>query len=435
MKFKIINLMIVVFILNIFMVYADCVNPKNSLIIDEDITFCKGTFELDSGMVVNSDNIDIVCDETIIKGFDNGALFSIENKENILIKNCVIDNFQIGFDITSSKNLVIENNEIINNQIGILLNDVYVSNFSSNTFENNLNSAIFMDLNEILNIAGNIFNNNIFFDTAFNLVSYEDMPHNSYFDNIYNDNLIGPNDYVTDYIYESEDLISYRDDEADENETTTDEVSDEVDENIFTGVEVFEVLDNQNFVDDSGEIVNSENIVKKAYEMRGFSDDEILDAVNRVSKIEEIVDIDKNIIFDYDNEVIIVNIKINSSEKLEDVEFFEYIPKSFANHFLDINFNDSIRLEVIDEDPLIVWNYNSVSEDEEVELSYSVDKSKVDMTALAVASNINEESPVTVSLANCVSCDPKSSRYMLFVPLLLIPLIVVIFVFVGRNKN
>jgi hypothetical protein len=416
---KILLFFLIIFINSIF-ILGNCVEPTKSLIITENTIFCSGNFKLDAPMIINSNNINIECDNTNIIGYNNGAAFIIENKNNVLIKNCNIDNFEVGINIISSEKIMIENNKIKDNQIGILLNNVFISNFSNNNFNNKGYDFSFQS-----EVKGNNFKNNYFENYSFNINIFNDDNFDSSFINNDYNNKDGP--YIkSNYVHNFSSIGTIKQ----KNETNN--VSD-LEEDIIVFFENENIILNvDNYVDEKGNFINPNSIIQHAYELRGFNEKDTQKAIEKIDQLKEIVTIHKDLFIDYENNKIDIKIIFESIHDLENVEIYEFIPKEIANDVSFVKFSKINNLEIIDVDPLIVWNYNKVNKDEKIELSYSVNKSTIDLTSLAIASNDNKQIPITVAIGDCISCDKRKNRYVLFVPLLLIPLIVVIFIYIGK---
>ena len=120
-----------------------------------------------NGLIIGNDNITLDCRGHTIRGnsddpFDTDSLFgvSINDKKNITIKNCTIENFYRGIDIENANNSFILHNSFIDNYLAINLDKL--SNISINF--NNINSytgafSIYAYTMEHTNISYNFFNN------------------------------------------------------------------------------------------------------------------------------------------------------------------------------------------------------------------------------------------------------------------------------------
>ena len=93
---------------------VNCVIPTNRMVITEDTTFCLGKHTLEDGIIVGADNIILDCDSSTIQGLSDDAALSIQNRENVTIKNCILENNEYGFWIKESKNVILINNSIFN---------------------------------------------------------------------------------------------------------------------------------------------------------------------------------------------------------------------------------------------------------------------------------------------------------------------------------
>ena len=130
---------VLVVLLLIPLVYAECVIPKDGMIISEDVVFCKGVYTVSN--INFEDNFKVDCNDSFINGDILGNAFYIFNNKNLEIKNCVIQNFESGMYIQDSKDIKIVNTIISKNKFGI-------SNVSSQN--------IFLKNNTILDNVQNV---------------------------------------------------------------------------------------------------------------------------------------------------------------------------------------------------------------------------------------------------------------------------------------
>ncbi|MFC1753721.1 MopE-related protein [Thermoproteota archaeon] len=209
-----------------------CIVPTDNMTISADTKLCAGTYNLAEGIVINESNVLLDCSQaeiigsgygigvyvsgdynisyweektnswsnlSAITGNMTGFLDSIDFIENITIKNCRIDGFNQGMNLTGVRNLVLEDNTLLNNDAGLVIgayegyaayNEIYqgyygiagaLLNYSldNNEVHDNADSGIFAALlnsnvsnNEAYNnkngITSTAFDSRIFGNTVYN---------------------------------------------------------------------------------------------------------------------------------------------------------------------------------------------------------------------------------------------------------------------------
>ncbi|MBW2978730.1 hypothetical protein KY304_01305 [Candidatus Woesearchaeota archaeon] len=99
-----------------------CKEPKDGKTLFETTLFCGYQYQLRNGIEIGNNDIIIDCGHAILQGIFQGKTgILIENKKNIILKNCMIMNYDIGIELVNSTNITINNVAFIRNQIGIKL--------------------------------------------------------------------------------------------------------------------------------------------------------------------------------------------------------------------------------------------------------------------------------------------------------------------------
>jgi parallel beta-helix repeat protein len=128
-------LMLALWIIAANLAWADCIEPQASMEI-EDAVFCSGTYN--AGSISVKSNATIDCNNATLLGTSVGYGFLISGKSNVEIRNCNIENFEVGIYVKDSKNTIVANTVLRNNKFGIGLLNSEGSIFANNTFENNI---------------------------------------------------------------------------------------------------------------------------------------------------------------------------------------------------------------------------------------------------------------------------------------------------------
>ena len=151
------------------LILGDC---NNTIMYDDDITITSGNYQLPNGIVINADNIQIDCSNSLISGNSAEIGILIENKDSVTINFCKIRNYSKGLYIKSSNNNIIKRNDFFENNIGIYLeettnNEISYNNIYSNSYNlyndqpNNVNAQNnYWGFDNSVDIEASIYDNN-----------------------------------------------------------------------------------------------------------------------------------------------------------------------------------------------------------------------------------------------------------------------------------
>ncbi|GAF70477.1 unnamed protein product, partial [marine sediment metagenome] len=122
--------------------YLPLVNPPTIITTDTILTEDHLNIPY-HGYVIQADDITLDCQGHTIQGTKTTGSYGIviDNKDNVIIKNCNIQNFTIGIITSGSRNSIINNNTIENNTyFGISLTYLmdYKLTITNNTIRNNI---------------------------------------------------------------------------------------------------------------------------------------------------------------------------------------------------------------------------------------------------------------------------------------------------------
>jgi len=118
--------------------HAQCIEPKAGMEIESDAVFCPRNYTIEDKITINKNNITIDCNNAKIIGNLLGYAFHLNEKSNVKIKNCYIENFEIGIYLEKSSNNLISNNNFKNNKFGIGLLSSENNDITNNNFEDNI---------------------------------------------------------------------------------------------------------------------------------------------------------------------------------------------------------------------------------------------------------------------------------------------------------
>ena len=132
--------------------------------------------------------------------------------------------------------------------------------------------------------------------------------------------------------------------------------------------------------------------------------DKVAMALKEIKKLDDTPLIEKELkVFEVTNEegeiayVTRVIIRITHTDSINDLVVVEEIPKDVAMYASDIEFLD--LTEVLEEDPIVKWNFDHVPKDQAKEFGYSVDK-KLDTVDSTTIAGGNEPSAVAKWIRN-----------------------------------
>ncbi|MFC1728394.1 LamG-like jellyroll fold domain-containing protein [Nanoarchaeota archaeon] len=129
-------------------VSGTCVEPTDSLDINITLTLCPGTYLLPNGIDINSSNIVITCNNTILNGTWSSAGIDIKGQDNVTIQGCTLQNYQYAIYLAQAYGNAFYNLTFAGNT-----EDIFTSDNSTATLiiEEGNNSLTF--LNKIINLT------------------------------------------------------------------------------------------------------------------------------------------------------------------------------------------------------------------------------------------------------------------------------------------
>ncbi|MFC1728657.1 LamG-like jellyroll fold domain-containing protein, partial [Nanoarchaeota archaeon] len=108
--------------------------PIDNEQVNASVTFCPGTYTLDTGIDVVTNNTIVACNGTIIKrsGTSNEGI-DITGTNNVTVKGCTISGYAYSIDMNLATNSTIIHNRMNSSTIGLYLNYAYDGNITNNT--------------------------------------------------------------------------------------------------------------------------------------------------------------------------------------------------------------------------------------------------------------------------------------------------------------
>lgn len=105
---------------------AECIDALDGMRIKNDTTFCSDTYDIPNGIFVEADNITIDCGTAVLRGdMQEGTGITIENRKNVVLRECNILTFHVGVYLKNSSFIIIEDSALLKNRIGIRMMNAY----------------------------------------------------------------------------------------------------------------------------------------------------------------------------------------------------------------------------------------------------------------------------------------------------------------------
>jgi parallel beta-helix repeat protein len=312
-----------------------CINPEKTDSFTVSVVFCSGNYSI-SSLSAGASDITIDCNNSLLtcmpyNNLNTGIL--IEEKQNVIIKNCRVTGCMNGIYITSSNGISFFDNSIIENKIGLAIEDSSISELKRNTIMRNNRSVVITASTEDIMIIEKMLSDNTY-DTPelIQVKEEEDNPSGA---------VIVPTDKTKD---SQEDYYS--------------DVTGEI------------VSKEEKFIEDEKTLSLLTEIIEK--EFGDISDEEreelLTIALDGYKEYMKKIHIQRN--FYETKEGIGITVSIDSNETLHNVSLYEYIPKCAAEYYDEIEFKETYT-EVTNPDPLIMWKFQKLNEQD---ISYVIHK-------------------------------------------------------------
>lgn len=107
------------------LVSAVCTRPILSRDLNASTKLCGNNFVLNNGLVISKDNVNIDCSSAVINGAGavNSAGIFIEDRKNVVLRNCKLTNYDTGVFVKNSSNIVLKDITLLRNNIGVRIID------------------------------------------------------------------------------------------------------------------------------------------------------------------------------------------------------------------------------------------------------------------------------------------------------------------------
>ena len=160
-----------IFLIAIQAAIGACVEPAGK--ITSSVTFCKGTYDFDSEVVVTGVGVVVDCDGATLRGTSSSAAIVLNSTLNAVVKNCVIEGAMVGIYLMSSPSAMIESNILGSNQRGIYVHKSSPNvRVKSNTIKLSSKEGIGIESN------GGLFDSNTLEDNFYGLYIYNESSSN-----------------------------------------------------------------------------------------------------------------------------------------------------------------------------------------------------------------------------------------------------------------
>ena len=284
--------------------YAQCITPESGMEISESAVFCGGVFDAGNGISIASDGATLDCNNSALTGNSVGFGILIKNRNNVEVKNCNLENFDVGINVENSDNILLENNSIKNSRIGLgILNSANIEE-KNNAFEGNVQDRAVLNNEGLDSISRNTSENS-------------------------ENNGNGINN-------------------AENKEKSTEKTNETRPAEKEIIVNVLRVRNPE---------MASSQIEAEAGKILAM-----------LPEMPENFEITREFGYDSEKNETVVQLVISPKKSIGSLQVYDYIPKCFASSLNQINFKND-NFEVIEQDPLIVWNFFNIGMEQK--LSYS----------------------------------------------------------------
>lgn len=109
-----------------------CDTPLDGKTYTESKEFCGKRYYIPQGIIIETDNVIIDCNNGILQGDFRGTGITVRNAKNIVIKNCNLINYQRGIHLKNSSLSSIHHNNLLRNFIGMIIESSNENHFYEN---------------------------------------------------------------------------------------------------------------------------------------------------------------------------------------------------------------------------------------------------------------------------------------------------------------
>jgi parallel beta-helix repeat protein len=100
---------------------------SDNLHLSESTTLVTGTYSVsDQGeegvLIIEKDGVTLDCNGSKLMGNGSGTGILVKGKNNVVIKNCLVENYGVGIKLDSSSNVKVQNSSVTTNQQSGILN-------------------------------------------------------------------------------------------------------------------------------------------------------------------------------------------------------------------------------------------------------------------------------------------------------------------------
>jgi len=125
---------IIILLLIVPAVFAQCLDPADGMTIDKSINFCGDVYDIPNGITITGNNIVVDCNGAILRGnaWESQIGLRIENSDSVTLRNCNILTFDQALLLKNVTNSLIEQNSFLKNRIGMRLMNAFENTIRDN---------------------------------------------------------------------------------------------------------------------------------------------------------------------------------------------------------------------------------------------------------------------------------------------------------------
>ena len=112
-----------------------CVEAYDLMPVTQTMILCTKAYDLPSGLTIKTSNITLDCNGALMRGtgVQEGTGITLDNVENVEVKNCNLLNYNTGVLLQNSNRNHIDKNNLLKDNIGIKLFESFENRFESNS--------------------------------------------------------------------------------------------------------------------------------------------------------------------------------------------------------------------------------------------------------------------------------------------------------------
>lgn len=121
---------------------AVCFVPGENAEIRETAVFCPGIYNIENGIKIVNDGVIVDCNNSVLNGNGIGYGILVKERQNVIVKNCNVSNYEIGIYLDSTNKSILAGNHLSKNKYGIALFNAFGNDAGGNILAGNADDKI-----------------------------------------------------------------------------------------------------------------------------------------------------------------------------------------------------------------------------------------------------------------------------------------------------